>query len=139
MFMLSNFPSHVRGLKAVQRYDLYLYLQNLVCMNFQCDVPFSQFISAFLPTASDMTISRETESFNADIDEVISTAMAKARENVSASANIPSTNRNKEIIRQLYQQGIFNLKDAVVTIAEALGISKNTVYLHLRNLEKVNN
>ena len=137
--MLSNFPSHVRGLKAVQRYDLYLYLQNLVCMNFQCDVPLSQFISAFLPTASDMTISRETESFNADIDEVISTAMAKARENVSASANIPSTNRNKEIIRQLYQQGIFNLKDAVITIAEALGISKNTVYLHLRNLEKVNN
>ena len=136
MFMLSNFPSHVRGLKAVQRYDLYLYLQNLVCMNFQCDVPFSQFISAFLPTASDMTISRETESFNADIDEVISTAMAKARENVSASANIPSTNRNKEIIRQLYQQGIFNIKDSVVWVSESLGISKNTVYLHLRNLKQ---
>ena len=48
----------------------------LVCMNFQCDVPFSQFISTFLPTTSDLTISRETESFNADIDEVISTAMA---------------------------------------------------------------
>ena len=93
-------------------------------MNFQCDVPFSQFISAFLPTASDMTISRETESFNADIDEVISTAMAKARENVSASANIPSTNRNKEIIRQLYQQGIFNIKDSVVWVSESLGISK---------------
>ena len=108
----------------------------LVCMNFQCDVPFSQFISAFLPTASDMTISRETESFNADIDEVISTAMAKARENVSASANIPSTNRNKEIIRQLYQQGIFNIKDSVVWVSESLGISKNTVYLHLRNLKQ---
>lgn len=108
----------------------------LVCMNFQCDVPFSQFVSAFLPTASDMTISRETESFNADIDEVISTAMAKARENVSASANIPSTNRNKEIIRQLYQQGIFNIKDSVVWVSESLGISKNTVYLHLRNLKQ---
>ena len=82
-----------------------------------------------------MTISRETESFNADIDEVISTAMAKARENVSASANIPSTNRNKEIIRQLYQQGIFNIKDSVVWVSESLGISKNTVYLHLRSIE----
>ena len=83
-----------------------------------------------------MTISRETESFNADIGEVISTAMAKARENVSASANIPSTNRNKEIIRQLYQQGIFNIKDSVVWVSESLGISKNTVYLHLRNLKQ---
>ena len=52
---------------------------------------------------------------------------------------ISSINKNKEIIFRLYQQGIFNLKDAVITIAEALGISKNTVYLHLRNLEKVNN
>ena len=33
----------------------------------------------------------------------------------------------------------FTGEDAVITIAEALGISKNTVYLHLRNLEKVNN
>ncbi len=96
----------------------------LVCMNFQCDVPFSQFISTFLPTTSDLTISRETESFNADIDEVISTAMAKARESVSASPNIPSTNRNKEIIRQLYQQGIFNIKDAVVYVSASLGILK---------------
>ena len=33
--MLSNFTITRTGLKAVQRYDLYLYLQNLVCMNFQ--------------------------------------------------------------------------------------------------------
>ena len=28
------------------------------------------------------------------------------------------------------------MKDAVLKVAAGLGISKNTVYLHLRNLEK---
>ena len=44
-------------------------------------------------------------------------------------------NRNKEIIAILYQKDIFNLKNAVPKVAERLGLSKNTVYLHLRNLQ----
>jgi len=41
--------------------------------------------------------------------------------------------KNKEIVLALEEQGIFKLKNAVVSVAEILGISKNTVYLHLRN------
>ncbi len=47
-----------------------------------------------------------------------------------------SSNKNKEIVSILYQKGIFNLKDSVVTIADHLGISKNTVYMHIRNMNK---
>ncbi|WP_349667942.1 helix-turn-helix domain-containing protein, partial [Lacrimispora sp.] len=39
----------------------------------------------------------------------------------------------KEIINILCQQGVFTLKDAVVKVAEYLDISKNTVYMHIRN------
>ena len=49
--------------------------------------------------------------------------------------NISAANRNKEIIAILKQKSIFNLKDGVVLVAKHMGISKNTVYLHLRNLE----
>ena len=42
--------------------------------------------------------------------------------------------RCKEIISILHQKGIFNLKDAVVKVAHCMGISKNTVYMHVRNL-----
>lgn len=107
----------------------------LLCMNFQCDIPFSQFISSFLPDASAQLPSPETESFNADIEDVISVSMAKAQETVFSDPDIPSTNRNKEIIRLLDQQGVFNIKDAVSRVADSLSISKNTVYLHLRNLK----
>ena len=33
-------------------------------------------------------------------------------------------NQNKEIVIRLYDQGIFNLKDSVIKIADRLGISK---------------
>ena len=49
---------------------------------------------------------------------------------------ITSANRNKEIIQRLYQKGVYNMKDAVIRTAEMLGISKNTVYMHLRNMEQ---
>lgn len=45
-------------------------------------------------------------------------------------------NQNKEIVIRLYDQGIFNLKDSVIKIADRLGISKNTIYLHIRNHKK---
>ena len=45
-------------------------------------------------------------------------------------------NKNKEIVAILYQKGIFNLKDSVITIANHLGISKNTAYMHIRNMNK---
>ena len=53
-------------------------------------------------------------------------------------SSVSSSNKNKEIIRLLYQQGIFNLKDSVQITSQKLNLSKNTVYLHLRNLEKGN-
>ena len=48
--------------------------------------------------------------------------------------SIVSSNKNKAIILQLHGKGVFNFKDSVQFVANALNISKNTVYLHLRKL-----
>ena len=58
------------------------------------------------------------------------------REEVIEDKEITSVNRNKEIIQRLYEKGVYNMKDAVIRTAEMLGISKNTVYMHLRNMEQ---
>ena len=52
-----------------------------------------------------------------------------------ADATVSNSLKNKEIVLRLNEKGIFKLKNAVVTVANLLGISKNTVYLHLRNIE----
>ena len=75
------------------------------------------------------------ETFAANADELIDESISQARIQVEHDGTIPSTNRNKEIIAILYQKDIFNLKNAVPKVAERLGLSKNTVYLHLRNLQ----
>ena len=71
-----------------------------------------------------------------EADELLRQATVSAKERVNVDANIIPSQKNKEIISILYGQGIFKLKDSVIKIADILGISKNTVYLHLRALQK---
>lgn len=107
----------------------------LVCMNLYLNSPFCQVInSLFRAPAQSPEQSPMGESFVDNVDELILTTVSEIRSQVQSDAGVPGYNKNKEIIARLYPRGIFNLKDAVQKTAEILGISKNTVYLHLRNL-----
>ena len=68
--------------------------------------------------------------------ELLEDMVEQIREEVIEDKEITSVNRNKEIIQRLYEKGVYNMKDAVIRTAEMLGISKNTVYMHLRNMEQ---
>lgn len=84
-------------------------------------VPLRENISASQPPA---------ETFSDNIDDLILSALTETREAVYSDSAISPANKNKEIVLQLYQRGIFNLKDAVIKVAEQLNISKNTVYAY---------
>ena len=60
----------------------------------------------------------------------------EARSSVMNNPDIPSVNKNKEIIGILNSKGLFNIKDSVNSVAKALDISRNTVYLHLRGISE---
>lgn len=107
----------------------------LLCINFHMEISLNSFISSYIPEPSYDTST--TETFNDNVEDLISSALEDAKLKIYANENISSSNKNKEIIHLLYQKGIFNMKDAVYKVASQLGISKNTVYLHLRNLEKL--
>ena len=91
-------------------------------------------LSAFMPTSDNST--QIMENFTDNVDNLISTALEEARNKVLPNPKISAANKNKEIINNLYQKGIFNIKDSVLKISQILNISKNTVYLHIRNLEE---
>ena len=59
----------------------------------------------------------------------------RIRQEVFANPAIPAHKKNKEIIQRLYRKGIYNMKDSVAKTAQLLNMSKNTVYLHLRNVD----
>jgi predicted transcriptional regulator YheO len=104
----------------------------LLCVNFYMDSPIQSLLQNFsLMPQTDYV----TENFINDSVELISRAIEKVKGGVNSDGSVPPSRKNKEIITILYHQGIFKLKNAVQAISSDLGISKNTVYLHIRTLE----
>lgn len=105
----------------------------LLCMNFYLNTPVSEIIGAF----SDQAVSARTflpETFADNSEELIHRVVDKVKREVESDGGILPSLKNKEIIQRCNAQGVFQLKNAVVTVANALSISKNTVYLHLKSL-----
>lgn len=110
----------------------------LLCINFYTDIPLSSFIRdfQFADCPSFQESKRTIETFADNTDELIDSTLNRVREQILNNAAISTQNKNKEIVIALYHKGIFNIKDSVVKVADLMGISKNTVYMHLRNIAK---
>ena len=104
----------------------------LLCINLYLDSPISALLQNFSITPTADYIS---ENFSSDSNELIARTLEKTKKAVEVDDSVPAYLKNKEIVIQLYHQGIFKLKDAVPLVSHDLGISKNTVYLHIRSLE----
>lgn len=76
-----------------------------------------------------------TETFVDNAEDLLSRVVEQVRQDVNNDGRILSSLKNKEIIRRCHAQGVFQIKNAVSRVAQLLGISKNTVYLHLRALQ----
>lgn len=105
----------------------------LLCINFYLNTPLFSVLNALIPKANTESSGTVMENYVESSDDLIRTTVEMAKEKVFNDSSISVANRNKEIINLLYEKGIFNLKDAVPKIAAMLSISKNTVYMHIRN------
>lgn len=104
----------------------------LLCMNFYMDIPLHQYLDGIRTIVNGHDEIKET--FASSTDELIYSALESARTEVMNNPRINASAENKEIVALLHEKNIFKLKDSVAKVADYLGISKNTVYLHLRNL-----
>ena len=107
----------------------------LICINFYTNISISQLISKFqVPQSSLQPETGEIrENFAENTDELIENVLGETKQRILNDSSISSQNKNKRIVEELYAKGIFNIKDAVIKVAGLLGISKNTVYMHIRN------
>lgn len=110
----------------------------LLCINFYLDVPFSSILDSFTPQPQAESAAKITgivnEEFFEDSYELMSHLVETTKKKIMEDNSIVSSNKNKAIILKLHEKGVFNFKDSVQFVADALNISKNTVYLHLRKL-----
>lgn len=110
----------------------------LMCMNFYLNTPLSDLLHDFNAPAVDRVSLPEpqTEIYMNDAKDLIDETIADVRHRVLEDSTISASNKNKEIIRLLYDQGIFNFKGSITKCSNILDISRNTVYMHIRNLNK---
>ncbi|GHT65116.1 hypothetical protein FACS1894110_06230 [Spirochaetia bacterium] len=104
----------------------------LLGINMYLDSPISAFLQSFTFNETKGYIQ---ENYTSDSEELICQTLEKIRKEVEGDESVLVSQKNKEIVTILYHQGIFKLKDAVKIVSEKLGISRNTVYLHIRALE----
>ena len=106
-----------------------------MCINFYLNTPVSSILADLLPTEA-AERKYQSENYADNPQELVARAVTAAMEQVKSDPSIPASLKKREIISILDEQGIFQFKDSVTQVAEILTLSKNTVYLHLRNLHK---
>lgn len=102
----------------------------LICMNLYLNVPLYSFIDTFMPQIE------KNEEYTQSSEEMIISSYNAIKEEVMMDHSVMISNKNKVIVERLYEKGIFNLKDSIQIIERISGLSKNTVYLHIRNYKK---
>ncbi|WP_077926648.1 helix-turn-helix transcriptional regulator [Wohlfahrtiimonas larvae] len=107
----------------------------MFCININLSVPFPEVIQTLMPMDNPTVIGmQQPENFSTNAKEVIEKAIAHAEQEVDAMQS-SLKNRNKNIIRVLHENGIFELKEATIIVAEALQITRHAVYKNIRQFQ----
>lgn len=109
----------------------------LICINMYLNTPVADLLASLTPDRP-AGPADPRENFASDTNELIGTTLAHVRESVMKDDTILPSNKNKAIVEELYRKGMFRLKDAVVIVAGMMGISRNTIYMHIRNYRREN-
>ncbi|KGD79558.1 hypothetical protein HA49_02970 [Tatumella morbirosei] len=105
----------------------------LLCINMNLDVPFSQIMSTFMPPELHQVDS--SVNFASSVDDLVAQTMEFTIEEVTNDRNVSNNSKNRQIVLNLYEKGIFDIKDAINQVADRLNISKHTVYLYIRQFK----
>jgi predicted transcriptional regulator YheO len=105
----------------------------LLCINMNLDVPFSEIIKSFVPEEKQEVTS--DVNFASSVDDLVAQTLEYTIEEVSNDRNVSNNAKNKQVVLNLYEKGIFDIKDAINQVADRLNISKHTVYLYIRQFK----
>ena len=107
----------------------------LLCINMNLDVPFSQIMSTFIPPETQDQEVPSSVNFASSVEDLVMQTLEFTVEEVNADRNVSNNAKNRQIVLNLYEKGIFDIKDAINQVADRLNISKHTVYLYIRQFK----
>ncbi|WP_268597722.1 helix-turn-helix domain-containing protein, partial [Escherichia coli] len=73
--------------------------------------------------------------FASSVDDLVAQTLEFTIEEVNADRSVSNNAKNRQVVLNLYEKGIFDIKDAINQVADRLNISKHTVYLYIRQFK----
>ncbi len=104
----------------------------LFCINMNLSHPFPDIIKTLMPDMSTSTHVGVHENFSSSPSEVIENALENAILEIENDATINLKGKNKAITKLLFDNGIFELKEATALVSERLGITRHAIYKYNR-------
>ncbi len=83
----------------------------LLCINMNLDVPFSQIMNTFIPPETPEVGS--AVNFASSVEDLVTQTLEFTIEEVNADRNVSNNAKNRQIVLNLYEKGIFDIKDAI--------------------------
>ncbi len=108
----------------------------LLNINFNMNVPLADFISTFsLFSSGQQEVSSDAERpSTSPVDDLVHQAVSDVVLDISRDTRIPNHEKNKYIVFGLQEMGIFDIKGAVMMVADELKLSKFTIYSYIREM-----
>jgi len=103
----------------------------LLCINVNLDAPFAQILQSFMPD-QEAQEAASSVNFASDVEELVDQTVERTIEDINSDKTVSNNTKNRQIVMELYDKGIFDIKDAINRVADRLNISKHTVYLYIR-------
>ncbi len=129
----------LRSVTTIIRNDLNKAI-GLLCINSDMNAPIHSLFTTMQPNISAVSPqldSPETssETFAKSPDEMLNDTIDKIIKETFLDGSIPASKRNRVIVEQLFDNGAFNIKDAIVITANHLEVSRDTIYRYVRELK----
>jgi predicted transcriptional regulator YheO len=107
----------------------------MFCVNMNLSHPFPEIIKTLMPDMSQHQSFDMTENFSASAGDVVEQALTHAVSEVNADPSVNLKGHNKAITKILFDNGIFELKEATNIVANHLNITKHAVYKYIREFK----
>ncbi|WP_104047678.1 helix-turn-helix transcriptional regulator [Vibrio jasicida] len=105
----------------------------MLCINMDMEAPVLDVIATLAPAILQMP-KESPETFFKSAEDMIHNSMDKILDSLKTK-EVSKRSRTSAVIRDLYNEGLFSVKDAVAIVADRLGVSTDTVYRNLRHLK----
>lgn len=108
----------------------------MLCINFNLSAPLVDIAQQILFIGDEQQQNQqEHERFVMNTEDLVRHSLEVSIAQITARRDISVQEKNKQIVCELYNQGIFDVKGAVDIVANELGVSRYTIYNYIREVK----